>query len=329
MRKRTIKVTAIATAGLLLAGCANIGNTQAEEGSGYPEEPITMIVAFDPGGSSDIGARLLADELEKELDTTIVVENRPGAGGQVGYTAIANAEPDGYTMGLTTLPGIAVSALDESRGAEYEADSFAPIALQVVDPLAIAVAPDSPYNSLQDLIDAAKDAPGEITASTTGIGTTEHFGLLLLNREAGIDLRPVHFADGAAQAATAFLGGNVDVLFGNVGDFGSLIENKSIKVIGVAAEDPSPFVPDADTTVSLDLDVVIGSSRGYSFPAGTPQEFIDAMSEAIGAVMADEGFQQRMSDLGLQPVYKDSTEYAEFWMDQNSTLDELIQLVHE
>jgi tripartite-type tricarboxylate transporter receptor subunit TctC len=327
---RTMKIAAITAAGLLTVGCANLGASPTDAGSGYPESPITLIVAFDPGGSSDIGARLLADELEDELGVTVVVENRPGAGGQVGYTAIANAEPDGYTLGLTTLPGIAVSALDESRGAEYTVESFSPVALQVVDPLAIAVAPDSPYESLEDLIADAESRPGEITASTTGIGTTEHFGVLLLNREAGIDLRPVHFADGASQAATAFLGGNVDVLFGNVGDFGSLLENDSIKVIGVAAEQPSAFVPDAQTTVSIGLDsVVIGSSRGYAFPAGTPQEAIDVVSAAVGAIMADADFQKRMTDLGLQPVYMDSVEYGEFWLGQSNTLGELIALVHE
>ncbi|HEY5843301.1 MAG TPA: tripartite tricarboxylate transporter substrate binding protein [Mycobacterium sp.] len=296
--------------------------------SGYPDGPVTMIVAFDPGGGSDVGARLLAKELEKELGQPVVVENKPGAGGQIGYTALANAQPDGSTFGLTTSPGILVSILDKSRSAEYSIDSFSPSAMQVFDPIAIAVAPDSPYKSLEDLVTAAKAAPGQLTATTNGIGTTEHFALTLFNQAAGTDIRPVHFADGAAASATAFLGGNVDVLLSNIGDAQPTVDSGGARYLAVMADTRSPFAPDAETTVENGYDVVLGSSRGYAFPAGTPAPVVDQMSEAIGDIMARAEFQDQMKDLGLQPDYMDAPDYATFWKEQSAVFSNMIDLIH-
>ncbi|SDQ54471.1 tripartite tricarboxylate transporter substrate binding protein [Microbacterium sp. cf332] len=333
MRKTLIAgLASLTLASVVLSGCAQRGNAAGaggDEETSWPEKPITLIVAFDPGGSSDVGARLLADALEEELDATIVVENRPGAGGQIGYTALAGADPDGYTFGLTTIPGVIVSALDESRGAAYTPEDFAPAALQVTDPTAIAVAPDSPYESLDDLLAAAEAAPDTITASTTGIGSQDHFGLLLLNEAAGVDIRPVHFADGAAQATTAFLGGNVDVLVGNVGDVKQLEESGSARVLTVLADERSPFLPDVPTAAEAGYDVELGSARGYAFPADTPDEIVQKLSDAIGEVMQDDGLIGRMEDLGLQPTYQDSTDYAAFWAERTETLAGLVDLVRE
>lgn len=322
----------IAVMVLVTAGCAGMRNRAAEGddgSSGYPNGPVTMIVAFDPGGGSDIGARLLAKELEKELGQPVVVENRPGAGGQIGYTSLANAKPDGSIFGLTTIPGILVSALDKSRGAEYTVDSFAPSAMQVFDPIAIAVAPNSPYKTLKDLVAAAKAAPGQLTATTTGIGTTEHFALTLFNQAAGIDIRPVHFPDGAAASATAFLGGNVDLLLSNIGDAQPTIDSGGARFLTVMSEARSPFAPEAETTVENGYDVVLGSSRGYAFPAGTPSEIVDRMSEAIGKVMERKEFQKQMEDLGLQPDYMNAKDYAKFWKEQTGVFSNMIDLIHQ
>lgn len=325
-------LTAALAVAVLTVGCAGMRSESGESGegsAGYPDGPVTLLVAFDPGGGSDIGARLLAKELEKELGQPVVVENKPGAGGQIGYTALANAAPDGSLFGLTTIPGLLVSALDESREAEYTVDSFAPSALQVFDPVAIAVAPDSPYKTLDDLVAAAKAAPGQITATTTGIGTTEHFALMELNQAAGIDIRPVHFADGAAASATAFLGGNVDLLLSNVGDAQPTIDSGGARLLAVMSEERSPFAPDVETTVENGYDVVLGSSRGYAFPADTPDDIVNRMSEAIGTIMARPEFQAQMEDLGLQPNYMDAAEYKTFWDEQAAVFKDLIHLIHD
>lgn len=328
---RPLAVAAATALAMTAVGCASLSNTgatpDASESTEWPTGPITMIVAFDAGGGSDIGARLLATALEDELGVPIVVENRPGAGGQVGYTALANSTPDGSTFGLTTIPGLIVSALDEARGAEYDVDSFAQSALQVIDPMAIAVLPDSDIQSIEDLVAAAQE--GELTATTTGIGTAEHIALLQFNEAAGTDIRPVHFADGAAPGTTAFLGGNVDILLSNVGDIMPTLENGGARAIGVLAEERSIFVPDAGTSYEAGIEVMIGSSRGYVFPEGTPQDVVDRMSTAIGTVLEDEAFQEQMANAGLQPAYMDAAEYEAYWNEQADSIGSILELIRE
>ena len=329
--KRMRAAAAVAAVTLTATGCAGLGQTSpSEEGGGgtdWPTGPITMVVAFDAGGGSDIGARLLATALEDELGVPIVVENRPGAGGQVGYTSLANSPADGSVFGLTTIPGLLVSVLDESRGAEYEVDSFEPSALQVIDPMAIAVTPDSGIESIEDLVAAAEDE--QLTATTTGIGTAEHIALMQFNEATGLDIKPVHFADGAAPATTAFLGGNVDILLSNVGDITPTLDSGEAVAIGVMAEERSIFVPDAGTTYEAGIEVAVGSSRGYVFPKGTDQAIVDAMSEAIGNVLEDEAFQEQMANAGLQPSYMNSADYREYWNEQATSLEEVLRLIRE
>lgn len=330
---KRIITAAAAAAALALTGCAQTGGTEAgsnnTETSNYPTESINLLVAFDSGGSTDVGARLLAKELEKELDVSVTVENRPGAGGQVGYTAIAESKPDGNTMGVTTLPGVVVSAMDDSRQANYKTDSFQPIALQVVDPGGMMVAPNSDIETVDDLVAAAKKNPGEIRAATTGIGTGDHFGLLLLEEAAGIDLQPVHFT-GSSSATTAFLGdNNVEVLIGNVSDLSQLVENGTGKLIGMMADDRSPLMPDVPTFKESGYDVVIGSARGYVFPKGVSKEKVQTISKAIGNVMEDKDFQERMKKQGLAPVYMDTKEYQAFWDETVSNIDRLLPLVRK
>ena len=153
----------------------------------------------------DTAARLVAPHLEKDLGTNVEVINRPGAGGQIGYTALTSAKPDGYTIGATGSPSVVVSPLDPARGAKYTRDSFQPLGSQVIDPAVIAVEPDSPYKTLTELLDAAKANPRSITASTTGMQTAEHFALAQINQVTGAKLAPVHFSEGQSQAVAAFL----------------------------------------------------------------------------------------------------------------------------
>ena len=336
MRRVMITVGAMT---LALAGCAGGGegtatNAEGDEAAagcgGYPDKAIEMIVAFDAGGSTDVGARLMAQELEDELGVPVTVQNRPGAGGQVGYTYVANADPDGYTMGVNTLPSIVIAAVDESRGADYTSDSFAPVALQVVDPGGMMVAADSPIDSVEDLVEAAKQSPGEITAATTGIGTGDHVGMLLLEQAADIDLQPVHFT-GSSEAASAFLGGNnVDVLIANVSDLATLVENGSGKIVGLTAEEPSPLLPDVPTFAEAGYeDVITGSARGYMFPAGVEECQVEIVSEAMANVMENPEFEQQMLDQGLAPVFMGAAEYQEYWDNTVQSVEEVLPLFRE
>lgn len=324
--KRLTAACLTAALALFLTACAD---TSKETGDDYPTKPVSIIVGYDAGGPTDTGARLLAKELEKKLDTTVTIKNKPGANSQLAYTELAKAEPDGYTMAAITFPSAIVTVLDKSRGASYTRDSFAPVALQVVDPTAVAVAPDSKYETPSDLVNAAKKAPGKLTATTTGVGSNEHFALLRLEQVTGAKLQPVHFAKGGAPATTAFLGGDVDVLVANVSDLEPLVKSGKAKVVGVMDTKASPLMPDVPTFAEQGYDVAISSSRGYAFPAGTPKPVVDAMSDAIGDVMADKAFQQKMEKQGLAPTHKDAKAYTAYWDETTKLFQGLLPLVKD
>lgn len=330
--RRTI--TSLSGAALLLISVAACGDASGSSSNGeasenYPEENLTMIVGYGPGGSTDVGARLMADALEDELGVNVVVENKEGAGGQVGLTAVANADCEGYTFGTANFPSAIVSVLDESRGATYDRESFAPIALQVVDPTAIVVAPDSPYDTIDDLLAAAEETPGELLYTTTGVASNEHFAMVAVQEATGTEFAPVHFPDGGGAPKTAFLGGEVDVYVANVSDVVDMPEADQGKIIGIMDEERSPFLPDVPTFTESGHDVEISSSRGFAFPSCVPEEAVTTVSDAIGTIMESEDFQTKMTDLGLAPNFRDAETYSEYWAETQETFETLFPLVRE
>ena len=311
-------------AGLALGLSASA--TVAED---YPSEDITLLTGFPPGSGADVLVRYFADKLDDLAGVNVVVENKAGAAGNIGAEALVNSDPDGYTMSAVTFPSAIVTVLDESRGATYDRESFAPVALQVIDPTAVAVAPDSPFDDVEELMAYAEENPGELQATTTGVGSNEHFALARLREEADVEIDPVHFADGSTKATTAFLGGNVDILLTNVSDLQPLIEAGDVKVIGVMDAERSPFLPDVATFDEAGYDVEISSSRGFAFPAGTPEEIVDEVSGAIGEIMEDPAFEEKMTQVGLAPAYKDAEEYATYWDETETLFSDLLPLVQQ
>ena len=181
----------------------------------YPRRAVQLIVAFPAGGSTDVGARILAGLAEKDFGQPMTVVNKAGAGGQIGFTEAARARPDGYTLCFLNLPGMNTITLDPERKAAFTIDSFIPIVNQVLDPGFIWVKGDSPYKTLADLVDAAKKNPGKISACTTGILSDDHLAILMVQEAA----KPSSASSisTAAQQLTGVLGGHVDVAFDNVG----------------------------------------------------------------------------------------------------------------
>ena len=185
----------------------------------YPTKPIILQVPWPAGGSTDVGARIVAAIAEKKMGQPIVVTNRVGAGSQIGLTETARQKPDGYFLGFASLPALNTIILDPERKALFDLNSLVFIINQVIDPGIIWAKGDSPYKTLKDLLDDARKRPGEIRAATTGILGDDHLAILMLEEAAKVKFRIVHF-DGGAQVFTAVLGGQVDVAFGNVGDIG-------------------------------------------------------------------------------------------------------------
>jgi tripartite-type tricarboxylate transporter receptor subunit TctC len=329
MNRRALIPTTVLLAAAVLTGCGQTtaDGAKASENS-YPEKgkSIELVVAFAPGGAVDGAARLVAPLLEKELGTNVEVVNKPGAGGQIGYTALTSAAPDGYTIGATGSPSVVVSPLDPSRGAKYTRASFEPLARQVVDPQLIAVAPDSPYKTADDLIAAAKAQPGKLRVTTTGVQTGEHFTAVQLQELTGAQFNIVHFSEGSESALTAFRGGNVEVYVGNVSDVKDLADQGQIRVLGVLDEQRSAFLPDVPTFKEQGIDLEAVTVRGYSAPAGLPADAKKKLEDALKKAIEDKGVQDKMTALGLETRYLNGADYESLWKSQEATYKDLLPL---
>ena len=321
--------TVVLIGSLALSACGRSTSGSDAAADQWPEKPIELVVAFAPGGAVDTAARLIAPKVEEQLGTNVEVVNRPGAGGQIGYTELASAAPDGYTIGATGSPSVVVSPLDPARGATYTRESFQPLGMQVVDPAVIGVAPDSPYKTLADLINAAKTNPGTISATTTGIQTGEHFAVAQIQEVTGAELAPVHFSEGQSQAVAAFLGNHVPVYVGSASDVTDLVKQNKMRVLGVMDTERSTFLPDVPTFQESGFDVVSVTARGYSAPAGLPDAVATELQEAIKAAIENPEVQSRMDELGLETRYLSAQDYAALWADQETTVKELLPFVQQ
>lgn len=328
MKPRSVFVLA-ATASLVvgLSACSSAANG-AKGAKGAAEWPqkgksIELIVAYAPGGSVDTAARVVAPALEKELGVSVQVVNKPGAGGQIGYTAIANAKPDGYTVGAVSAPSVVVTPLDKSRGAKWTRESFLPLARQVFDPQVVAVKADSQFKDLKSLIDYAKANPGKLSATTTGIQTGEQFAMLSVEKATGAKFNLVAFSEGAASAMSAFLGGHVQIYVGNVSD---IVDNgnDNVKVLGVMDAERSASLPDAPTFKEVGYDVEEGTARGYVAPDGLPDEVATKLERAFGAAIQDKAVIAQMDKLGLPTAYLSAQDYAAYWLKQEDTYKALL-----
>ncbi|MEJ5312409.1 MAG: tripartite tricarboxylate transporter substrate binding protein [Anaerolineae bacterium] len=285
---------------------------------------IQIVVNYAAGGATDVGVRILAAELEKVLDTKIEVVNKPGASGQIGATYTSKAKPDGYTIGAVNLPALNVSYLDPAREAVYTRKDFIPLALQVIDPGLIAVRADSPYQTLQDVIDAAKTNPGKVTVTTTGLQSTEHFWMMRFQKLTGTQLALVHF-QGSAPAMIAILGKKIDVLCGNVSDVTPHVKTGEIRVLGVMDDQRSSFLPEGVKTLKEQgIPIVGGSMRGYVLPAKTPQEIVDLLSAAMKKALASREVKEKMFNMGLTWRYMDQKQFEKLWDELDEMMIKLI-----
>jgi tripartite-type tricarboxylate transporter receptor subunit TctC len=279
----------------------------------FPKKPLQMIVAFPAGGGTDVGARILAALAEKEIGQPIVVVNKTGAGGQVGWTEFSRARPDGYTLGFINLPGLNTIILDPERKAIFKEDSFVPVINQVLDPGVIWVKGDSPYKTLEDLVEAARKSPGKISACTTGILSDDHLAILMMQEAAKVEFRIVHF-DGGAQQLTGILGGHVDVAFDNVGGIVKRVQSGEIRALAVMDTERSKFLPEVKITPELGFKSVISSStRGISVPKGTPAPVIKTIESAFRRAMGNPEHVKKMEDVGLAVKLMVGADYAKYY----------------
>jgi tripartite-type tricarboxylate transporter receptor subunit TctC len=295
----------------------------------YPTKPIILQIPWPAGGSTDIGARIIAAIAEKKMGQPIVVTNRVGAGSQIGLTETARAKPDGYTLGFASLPALNTIVLDPERKALFGLNSLVFIINQVIDPGIIWAKGDSPYKTLKDLLEDARKRPGEIRAATTGILGDDHLAILMLEQAAKIRFRIVHF-DGGAQVFTAVLGGQVDVAFGNIGDIGTKLKGTPIRILMVMDPQRSKFVPDVPTTAELGFPGIISSSsRGMFGPAGIPDPILKKVQAVFLEAIKDPDHVDKMDKAALAVRPLVGEEYKKYVNELHQRITPLMEVARQ
>jgi tripartite-type tricarboxylate transporter receptor subunit TctC len=292
----------------------------------WPTKPINLIISYAAGGGTDVGARILAPFAEKELGVPINIVNKPGGGGWVGWTELANAKPDGYTIGYVNTPNLMTGYLDPKQKREQNLDSFTLIANHITDPGAIAIRKDETrFKDIKGLIEYAKTH--ELTATSTGVGSDDHFAALKMNKKFGTKFTPVH-NKGAAESQADVIGGHVDVLFANVGELFNLHKSGEIKVIAVMSDQKSPFLSDVPTLKDAGFDgVTSGSARGIAAPKGLDPEKLEILRAAFEKGIKNEEQIKKQGESGLQVDYKDKEDYKKLLKDDEKGVLDLRDLM--
>ncbi len=290
----------------------------------YPNRPITLQVPFPPGGSTDVGARIVAAIAEKMFAQPVVVVNKGGAGGQLGWTELSRQKPDGYYLGMISMPHMLTAILDPERKSQFKAEDITPIISQALDPTTISVRPDS-WKTLKELVDDAKKRPGQITAGIVGYLQDDEIGYLQFAEGAGVKLRLVYF-DGAAPAITALLGKHVDVLFCTVADNYNQYKAGKIRLLTIMDKERTKFYPELPTTAELGFPTVISAAtRGIGAPKGVPQPILKKIEDTFKKAMESKEHLDKL-EAAAQPVkimtgeefskyYWDSYKVAKKWVD--------------
>jgi tripartite-type tricarboxylate transporter receptor subunit TctC len=317
---RTWIVTSLMTVLALATG----GGTATAQS--FPNRPIELMVAFPAGGSTDIGARVLAAIGEKDLGQPIVVANKAGAGGQVGWTDLVRQRPDGYHIGYLNLPAVNTVILDPERKAIFRESDFTPIINHVLDPGTVWVRADSPYKTFKDLLDAAKKTPGTIRTATTGILSDDHLAILMVEEASpGAVFRIVHL-DGGATQLKEVMAGNIDVAFDNVGSIVPRVRSGELRSLVVTDHVRSPFLPEVPTTVELGMPTVISSStRGIGGPKGLPADVVKKLQDVFKKAMEHPEHVKKMQEAGLAIKIMSSEEYQKYFLDLHKTAAKYVE----
>ena len=276
----------------------------------YPQQPINMIVSYAPGGGTDLVARALAPYIEKYLgeDARIVVLNRPGAGGEIGFAEVARAKPDGYTIGFLNTPNILTIPIQ--RKAQYKLSDFDFLGNLIDDPDSFAFNTGKhDFKSLDDLAKYAKEHPGEVTVGTTGLGSDDHLAMMAFERAAGVEMLHVPYK-GAGEVRTAITTGEITLAAMNIGEVLAYVDGGSpMKPMGVMSAERSAIDPSLPTFREQGYDVIMSSLRGIGAPAGLPDDVRTKLVEAVKKASEDPEFREQAKKMFVPLRYLGPDEY--------------------
>ena len=285
----------------------------------YPSKTVTVVVPFGAGGRTDLTARGVSRALEKHLGRTVVVVNRPGAGGVIGSKAVANAEADGYTAGIFSSAVVSAQYTVET-GTDLK--DYKLVGVMEISPAAVSVNYDSPRKTLKDLVAAAKSSPGQLKFGMIPGASAQVFAGGFVDA-AGVQMNMVPFKDDAS-GVTALAGGHIDVHVAVPASYKSLSDAKKIRMLGVASDKRMSTFPEVPTMREQGVDLVIGSFHGLFVPKNTKDDAVAALEEALRKAMQEPEVIDQMAKVGLGPIFMGRKEAEAFVGVQDATYAKLI-----
>lgn len=297
---------------LALLSCLALSNAApAAYAQAWPSKPIRLVVPYPPGGPTDIVARVVGQKLSDRLGQPLVVENRPGAGGNIGAEAVAKAAPDGYTLLVATTAHAINMTLFSKPGYDTRKD-FAPVSLLTRGPLVLVTAPATPAGNVAELIALAKAKPGQVTFASSGNGQSTHLAAELFNSMAGIRMTHVPYK-GSAPALTDVIGGQATVMFDTMLSAMPFVRDGKLKALAVTGAARSPAAPDTPTVAQAGLPGYEASAwNALLAPAGTPQAVLNTLGTALKAVLDDPDVRARFATQGFAAEWTAPPATAQF-----------------
>ena len=267
----------------------------------FPDKPVTLVIPFAAGGSTDVVGRIVAEKMGENLGQQVVVENVGGAGGSLGATQVARAQPDGYTILMGTVATHALNPLILKQKPYDPVEDFAPVSLLVIVPNVLAVNPELPVNSVQELIDLAKKEPGTLAYASSGNGTPLHFSGELFKHMAGVDIQHVPYK-GSGPALTDVLGNQVPIIFDNLPSASGHFGSGGLRPLGVTTAERAPSFPDIPAIAETLPGYETYTWNALFAPKGTPPEVVAELNAAAAAAMADPAVAGRMKEFSAEIV---------------------------
>jgi tripartite-type tricarboxylate transporter receptor subunit TctC len=302
---------------MLLAGAA-----RAET---YPSHAVKIVVPYPAGGSNDIIARVLAQKLSERTGQQFFVENRGGAGGNIGAEAVASSSSDGYTLLVTAPPPLTTNAALYRNMPFDSAKAFAPVALLATVQIVLMVHPSLPVNNVPELVALAKAKPGTLNFGSSGIGSTNHLAGELLKRMTGIDIVHVPYK-GAAPAMNDLIAGHIPIMFDNMPAVLAQVQGKSVRAIAVAGAKRATALPDVATVAESGVPGFEAFSWfGMVAPAKTPRDVLEALQSDVAAILKMPDVQQRFTELGAEPGTVTGGLFGKFLTEDSAKWTEIIK----
>jgi tripartite-type tricarboxylate transporter receptor subunit TctC len=279
-------------------GAVAVVTALAAQAQDYPNKPVSLVVAFSAGGNNDLRARQLGVPVGATLGQTIVVENKPGASGNIGHDFVARAKPDGYTLGIGAMGPLSVNASLFPKMTFDPTKDFVPVVLIEKAPLVLVTRADKPYKSLKDVVTAAKAKPKSVNIGNAGTGGAHHLSAELFEDTAGIEMLHVPYK-GGGPAATALLSGEIDLMFEQTYAALPSIQAGKTRALAVTSDKRLPSLPDVPTMAELGYpQVTVSNWLGIVAPKGTAPEVVKKLNDAFNKALATQDIREKIAGPG-------------------------------